>query len=769
MLLDAAARVTGTNSNDALLEALAMLTPQGKQQIVMVTGSAGSGKSRLVMETKKSLENRGWLFLHCKFDRIVHSEPLSIIAGAFNEFLEQCIGTLRQHQIRTRLNSTMQPTDVSILSKHVPCLAKLFDGPLDDTGRFEANKDQIHHLFSKLIAALSAPGQAAALFCDDLQWADTASLDLFAALTKASESDLSSSSSSGIPSKKTKLLFIGAYRDNDDNARLVELLHSLKSTSTVQVTEIGVRGFDLGAMNMIVSESLCLPLRRTKPLSEIILQKTDGIVIHIIEFIGRLTAERILCHSFVKGWEWDSETIESCPISDSVAELFTYKLKSLSAADVLGLQICSIFGIRIEQRTISLLNGYDGDDSVDIGAALKAAIEVGLVEVHGSLKMFRFAHDIIAQVRSLSMKISFSLHITLVLHIVTYSEQTVFDLIPRDERKQLLKKLVSVLIRNATDAGEIDENVFVVVDLINRIPKEEVLDPTQRVLYATMNEKAGKKALSVPDFCSAFKYSESSLSFLDSSHWKSHHNLMLSIHETSVIALYSFTNGNQDLLTERIKTVFKYASNLDEEFRTRLVWIKLVSTTSLQAAINECHTLLDRMGEPIDPSDVDVAHVASELLRVKRAIQEGSRQLSFQMADVNKIMAMKVMICLVHSYSHQRNYKLAIVILRMVEISLKFGCCEESYFALASFSSNLIVFLGDIDQGVCWARMTLALMSKSRHSINAIMPAVICAVYGFALWLVEPIQSTMDQILHGGIRLAFDYGNVSFAMNNAKV
>jgi ATP-dependent RNA helicase DDX31/DBP7 len=173
------------------------------------------------------------------------------------------------------------------------------------------------------------------------------------------------------------------------------------------VTEIGVRGFDIGEMNMIVSESLCLPLRRTKPLSEIILQKTDGIVIHIIEFIGRLTAERILRHSFVKGWEWDSDTIESCPISDSVAELFTYKLKSLSAADVLGLQICSIFGIRIEQRIISLLKGYD--DSVDIGAALKAAIEVGLVESHGSLKIFRFSHDIIAQVRSLSTKIFFLL------------------------------------------------------------------------------------------------------------------------------------------------------------------------------------------------------------------------------------------------------------------------------------------------------------------------------------------------------------------------
>jgi hypothetical protein len=104
----------------------------------------------------------------------------------------------------------------------------------------------------------------------------------------------------------------------------------------------------------------------------------------------------------------------------------------------------------------------------------------------------------------------------------------------------------------------------------------------------------------------------------------------------------------------------------------------------------------------------------------------------------------------------------------MVELSLKFGCCEESYFALSGFGVNLIQILGDIDQGVCWARMTLGLMSKSRHNINAIMPAVITTVYGFTLWLVEPIQSTMDQLLDG-IRLAFDYGNVPFAITNVKV
>ena len=72
-------------------------------------------------------------------------------------------------------------------------------------------------------------------------------------------------------------------------------------------------------------------MRKTKPLTEIILQKTEGIIIHIIEFIERLTTEKILHHSFVKGWEWDAEMLEACPISNSVAELFAFRMKNLPA------------------------------------------------------------------------------------------------------------------------------------------------------------------------------------------------------------------------------------------------------------------------------------------------------------------------------------------------------------------------------------------------------------------------------------------------------
>ena len=63
LIMDVACKGSGTSSNDALLEAIALLLPQNKQQVVMVHGQLGSGKSRLIMETRKSMENQGWLFL----------------------------------------------------------------------------------------------------------------------------------------------------------------------------------------------------------------------------------------------------------------------------------------------------------------------------------------------------------------------------------------------------------------------------------------------------------------------------------------------------------------------------------------------------------------------------------------------------------------------------------------------------------------------------------------------------------------------------------
>jgi hypothetical protein len=211
---------------------------------------------------------------------------------------------------------------------------------------------------------------------------------------------------------------------------------------------------------------------------------------------------------------------------------------------------------------------------------------------------------------------------------------------------QVSKRLVGFIVSSFLSRGLINLHSFHrPVDLINRIANETVTDPEERILYATMNQEAGAKALKVADFSSAVKYTESGMSFLDDSHWESHHQLMLEIHQTNIEALYSCRNSSQDLLKKRINQVFQHASNLEEEFKTHNIQIMLLGKTNTQDVIAQCHKLLDRLGEPIDSLDVSPTFAMSELVRVKDSFAEEKHHfLSLpRMTDKIKICAMKIM------------------------------------------------------------------------------------------------------------------------------
>ena len=224
-------------------------------------------------ETIPSLENQGWVCLECKFETIVHVEPLSTMAEAFNSFF------VRSDVIFfDQISKLMQPADIMLLAKYVPCVLKCIETPMSPLGDFEVTKEQMHQLFCQALEAISS-SQPVVFFIDDLQWVDAASMDLLVALIKASESSVSNA-------KKSNVLFIGAYRDNelDKNLELIQKLKNM-STKSCQVTYVPLHGFDINTLNRIVSESLYLPPRTTKLLSEIILQKTEGIVIHMSKCI----------------------------------------------------------------------------------------------------------------------------------------------------------------------------------------------------------------------------------------------------------------------------------------------------------------------------------------------------------------------------------------------------------------------------------------------------------------------------------------------------
>lgn len=230
---------------------------------------------------------------------------------------------------------------------------------------------------------------------------------------------------------------------------------------------------------------------------------------------------------------------------------------------------------------------------------------------------------------------------------------------------------------------------------------------------------------------------------------------MLSIYQTSVQALYSCSNADRRLLKERIDAVFMHATSIEEEFKTRHTWIKLLSTTSLNSAIDESHALLERLDEAIDSSpDVSFHTARSEAERVKECyLKETDVSALPYMTDANKLKAMKILASLCFFYYSKRNFMNTMVAARMVELTMKYGCSSEGPFALASFSAVVVTVLFDIDQGASWARMSLALISQFRHNANMMIPTVVSSLEIESCF--EPCNITSSYLFSMELSLAF--------------
>ena len=672
----------------------------------MISGNSGAGKSRLVKLGGMSLEKRGWRFLRCKFDRVVsvfcviiplsnqpemiilmpcsyfqvHPEPLSVLAYAFHEYLDlfarcpkhgcfdlvgatvecSCPGS---QDIRERLTKILSNEELGILAKHIPSLRLILRGNLPPSNTIEVKPGMMHILFGKLLQVLSSKTNPVIFFVDDLQWADSFSLALLQALIQGLHPDLlnlSSAENKGDLAEDINVMFVGTYRDNevDDCHQLSKILHQFESDSSINLTNISLSGFAFDTLNEMLSGSLSLPVRRVRSLSELVIQKTDGHPLHAIEFIQALTMDNLLTHSFERGWEWDADSIEICPITDSVAELYAFKLRRLPKDILLGLQILSCFGSQIDQQVLKFVAGYDGEASVDMNAAIKASLKEGIIEQ--AAQLISFSHDMLQQA-SLSS-------------------------INDDALVPLLRKLVAALIKNASGVGQLDSVLYVIVDLINRIGSEATSSHKERALFAELNLRAGTKALDVPDFAGAAMYAESGITFLSDDNWDTQYSLSLSLYDTAVASHFSSLKGNRDKLMDRIEEVFEHAKDFPDKFATHLVWIKVLAMKDVPRAVEECLKALERLGEPLHLESMNYRAVCEQLSRRKEQFSgQGRHKLlsTNRLADDNKVRAMKIMSTLIGYYFQvdaQKPFMGGYVACRMIDMTTNYGHCEDSVY-----------------------------------------------------------------------------------------
>jgi serine/threonine protein kinase len=268
---------------DALLAAFDRVVADGTTELVLVSGYSGVGKSSVVHELHRALVPPRGLFASGKFDQYKRDIPYTTLAQAFQTLVRQILAKNEAElgPWQEALQNAVGPNgqliinlipEVEFIIGKQPLVPDL--PPQDAQNRFQM-------VFRRFLGAFARKEHPLALFLDDLQWLDAATLDLLEHLVTHSEVQ--------------HLLLIGAYRDNEIGPSH-PLLRSLDAIRRAGASpqEIRLAPLDRDDLGRLVADTLGCEPDSAAALAQLVHEKTGGNPFFAIQFFAALAEEGLL-------------------------------------------------------------------------------------------------------------------------------------------------------------------------------------------------------------------------------------------------------------------------------------------------------------------------------------------------------------------------------------------------------------------------------------------------------------------------------------------
>ncbi|MFO7537442.1 MAG: AAA family ATPase [Chloroflexota bacterium] len=181
---------------------------QGHTEIMLIAGAPGIGKSSLVQEIYRPITQEKGYFVTGKFEQLQRDRPYTAFIQACRDLVHQLLAetesrlTTWREQLVEALSGNGQ-----LLIDVIPEI-ELIIGPQEPVPQLPPLEAQnrFGRTFLNFIRVFTTAEHPLAIFLDDLQWADTASLHLLQQLVTGQTA-------------QQHLFIIGAYRDNEPQFR----------------------------------------------------------------------------------------------------------------------------------------------------------------------------------------------------------------------------------------------------------------------------------------------------------------------------------------------------------------------------------------------------------------------------------------------------------------------------------------------------------------------------------------------------------------------
>jgi len=701
---------------DALLAAFDRVT-QGTPELVLVSGYSGVGKSSVVNELHKATVPVRGLFAAGKFDQYRRDVPYACLAQAFHTLIRQILVESEAEVERWRgsLQEAVGPNGQLIVNL-IPELEFIIgkQPPVADLPPREA-QNRFQLVFRRFLGAFARKEHPLALFLDDLQWMDEASLELLEHLITD-------------PNVRY-LMLVGAYRDNEVSAShpLLRTLEAIRKAGT-RIEEIVLPPLRLDDVGALVSDALRCTPEHAHSLAQLLHEKTAGNPFFAIQFLTALAEEGLLAFGAVaRAWQWDIHRIRAKTYTDNVVDLMSGQLRRLSTPTQQALKHLACLGNVAEVAILALVQG-ETEEAMHV--ALQQAVRAGLVFQQEDT--YKFLHDRI--------------------------QQAAYSLIPDEHVANIHLHIGRVLLASMTP-DQLAEHLFDVANQFNR-GAALVIDCDEKARAATINLRAGRKAKAATAYASARAYFSAGMALLDERDWDTQYELTFSLWLER--AECEFLSGNVSTAEQLIGELLQRgASNIDQAAAYRLkVQLHIVKGEYPQA-VDDALTCLHLLGIDL-PAHPTREQVQAEYDTVWQNLNGRPIEslIDLPLLTDPEVQAAMQVLATLSSPAFSTDFQLfCLHLCRMVNVTLRHGICGASAPGCGFFGFILGSVFHRHSEGYRFAKLSCDLVEKL-GSI-AYQARVHLTMETIASW-TQPIATAID-FSRAGFRSATETGDLTYA------
>lgn len=667
------------------LRAIADKSFSGSVELALISGYAGVGKSSIVQAFADDIEAHNVFFASGKFDQTNRDIPYLAFKQVCRS-LVQTILTEQETEIerwRERLQRAVGENG-KVVTDLVPELEWVI-GPQPELLELSAIEAQnrFNLVFPRFMQAFCRSDYSLVLFLDDLQWADTPSLNLLKSLMGNSNNH--------------HMLLLGAYRDEevDSTHGLMLTLKSLRENSA-HVAELTLQPLSLQDVRQILQDSLQREDMLVNQLAALCFDKTLGNPFFLRQLLIALYNEGLLYFcSDERRWQWSLEKISNWSVSDNVVDLMRRKMHRLTSEtqDVIHLAAC--VGNQFDLETIATLAESDVLLAYE---HLHKAAESGLIIENSSLHHqpdasnihYTFLHD---QVQAAALL-----------------------LLAPDKRIERDLKIGLRLRQKLTEESSTEE-LFNVLNHLNRV-LGQITEHQALLDLAQLNLRACRRAKQNNAYKLALTYIKVATRLLKDEGWQNYHSLTFSCFKEQAEA--EQLCGDMDAAHECCLTLLENAKTARDTAKVCALRTELYANMGrfVEALDSGCEGIRALgMSWPQEDAEIE-AEVTRDSTFIQQYLDSNAAASLLNlptMTDQDQIILSRLL-GLIWGPAINVNLPMStLAVTRLVSQALQHGNTDMSAFGYANYGSMQTAFFGNYQIGYEFGQLAVDLVDKTNN------------------------------------------------------